>query len=853
MYEVKRRRPSRHWFALLTCLLLLSLAAPTLWNDGRHTFSFDDSDDIALRDRVAARGDADVRSTIVVASTSGESPSRYATGKPPVSVSMDADGESRQPTVAASISSDPQDFGPKDSTTSGAPRGSILLRKVEVESEPAVGDQVQIGLPIIADRRLSVSLPAIEIDPSELRGHGRQELQQDPAPTLAHPNGWPAPLLLFRQLDALTDTAAAEWAVDTISTIEQLNSLAMTDTLSAGSLLRRLEQANGEAKELAEQIESPEVQTELRRVAYAVYRRASVWNLANEIFAHDANIENGIVPTTDELLPSDADSDEPQLPHLAVPMLTPGPVVGQQAFAHSQSRPFILEAEPETTQLSPPTAPPTSAGVEQISNLLVSLERYENTRQPADGKIVARHIADLSDSLDGDRQALAEHLDNHYRNANHRITITSRLLDELLPKMQTQEGEVSDRILGASVWGWQATETQLDTEFLEHPSAFRIRISALGTVSSDTQASKSSATIYSVGQTDFNVGKEVIISPLGVKMTPARAYADGYASFTDVETERSSVPLIGALTERIARNKYAEEKHAALAQVENRVARESRQRFEKELTPKIIEAAHRFHRELWTPLVTLGLDPTAVEMYTKPERMVARHRLGSAEQLAGHTSRPRAPSDSLASMQVHESLLNNALARFKLDGKTFTLPELHTHVSKKIAQPNAEIPEDFDKRVKIAFAEQDAIRIRCDNGEVELTLSLAEISRGKKHRWNDLIVKARYVPDGTGLQANLVRQDSIELIGEGLRTGDQIALRGVFSKLLSRSRYAVLVPKHIEEHKALGGLEVTHFSVTDGWVTVAIGPRLGTQGGADETAGVPRWRVGQTKSEESTR
>ena len=76
------------------------------------------------------------------------------------------------------------------------------------------------------------------------------------------------------------------------------------------------------------------------------------------------------------------------------------------------------------------------------------------------------------------------------------------------------------------------------------------------------------------------------------------------------------------------------------------------------------------------PLTSAGVELTPIELSTTAERVVARLRVAGEEQLAGHTPRPRAPSDSLASIQVHESALTNAAMSLELEGQRLSAKEL---------------------------------------------------------------------------------------------------------------------------------------------------------------------------------
>ena len=51
-----------------------------------------------------------------------------------------------------------------------------------------------------------------------------------------------------------------------------------------------------------------------------------------------------------------------------------------------------------------------------------------------------------------------------------------------------------------------------------------------------------------------------------------------------------------------------------------------------------------------------------------------------------------------------------------------------------------------------------------------------------------------------------------------------MALRGIFSKVLSRQRKLNLLPATLADDPRLAGLEVTQLAVEEGWIGLAIGP-----------------------------
>ncbi len=86
------------------------------------------------------------------------------------------------------------------------------------------------------------------------------------------------------------------------------------------------------------------------------------------------------------------------------------------------------------------------------------------------------------------------------------------------------------------------------------------------------------------------------------------------------------------------------------------------------------------------------------------------------------------------------------------------------------------------------------------------------------------MVHADYKSTRDGLKLSLARRESIRLEGDRLRFGDQIALRGVFSKLLSQNNRMDILPPSFSADQRLTGLVVTQSVIRDGWIGISIGP-----------------------------
>jgi hypothetical protein len=149
---------------------------------------------------------------------------------------------------------------------------------------------------------------------------------------------------------------------------------------------------------------------------------------------------------------------------------------------------------------------------------------------------------------------------------------------------------------------------------------------------------------------------------------------------------------------------------------------------------------------------------------------------------------------------------------------------LYREVADQFERTDLEVPQDIPHDVTIQFAQRDPVRLRFEDGRVMLTVRIAEL-RDRRNQWQDFAVRAYYAPDPSQLQANLVRDGVIELAGRRLRLADQIALRGIFSKVFSRNHSVNIINRRLARDPRLNDLQVTQFVVSDGWIGVALGPQ----------------------------
>jgi hypothetical protein len=463
-----------------------------------------------------------------------------------------------------------------------------------------------------------------------------------------------------------------------------------------------------------------------------------------------------------------------------------------------------------------------------VSQMLRSLERLELDGSEVDSHELARAIQTLQWSPRTQEQQLVEPLSDHYRNANLRVAIAGDLINRLLHDTTSVDEPVDDVIRNARVRGQSHTNARVRVELLPDRRQWRLGLEARGDVAATTESRKGPATFLQDAWSNFSARKQLTVDRRGVRSETAEANARSTSDLRGFSTDFDHVPLFGLMARAVARNQYRDEVHAAQSEVEQRVADRARQRLDEEVTQRLSDAEGEFHRKWLVPLQRLGLEPTAVDMETTQTRLIVRYRLASGEQLAAHTARPQAPANSWLSVQIHQSAVNNTLAQLAFEGRRLTIPELYQELTTRFDRPAPSLPDDLPDDISVQFADREAVRVRCDEQRLTIEIRIAELAQGTKNRWKNFIVKAHYVPLIDQRDATLVRDGIIEISGEKRSLGNQVVLRTVFAKVLSKNRPISLINEQLVKTPQLADLEVNQFVLLDGWLGVALAPKLET-------------------------
>jgi hypothetical protein len=466
---------------------------------------------------------------------------------------------------------------------------------------------------------------------------------------------------------------------------------------------------------------------------------------------------------------------------------------------------------------------PWAAGEVRVDLLYGIVEQYElrPTQRGADAIAELRQRMAWSD--DPALNALAEHINREYRKSNLRVAFSSELINRMIPPQEPVAAPVREWIAGAEVRGRSQTITDVHVRLLPDDAVWRFGLEAAGTVRSTTYSDTWPAKVHNASQMEYEARKLILVNRHGLHVWPAESHADGRTDLIGVDTQFDRVPILGNVIENAARKQHHDNHRRAVAQVKAKVGREARSRMDEEVDARLAALEVRFREHVLEPLARLALVAEPVEMSTAENRAVLRLRMADQQQLAAHTPRPSAPSDSLASLQLHESALNNALRGLDLDGRRMSVVELHSTLSEKIRRHASAPPADLPAAAKVEFAAHDAVRISCQGDRIELILNIVELRHGRD-KIRNVGVHAFFRPVVEGIEIKLVRDGTLQFAGAHLRTGPRLVLHSVFGKLLPKDQELPVLAAPLRDDPRFAGLMVTQLVIDDGWLAVSLGP-----------------------------
>ncbi len=706
----------------------------------------------------------------------------------------------------------------------------------------------------------------------------REHLEQQPESDLAaaaleaeadspFTQSWTMPNTLLARLESLQQYPQCQhWAATTAAVVRDL---AAGDDSIRTAALNLVQEQLAEAGGIIASLNDDAAKSHARRVQYALERHVAVWSGLASLQATRQGAVAVVHYDSGRLVPFLRDvaatlhgsehepgwrryllMDDLEALALKISMDHDAATIARRALRRLQS-PYLNEAQRAFLHL--PAYRTLVSELQRVADepvdereLLSRLEAYESSGRASLASLLGEDFDRMRLSPRADERELAQRLETYFRNTNVRLSVSEAFLSRLVSESNQQTGPVRGVMLGVPYHGRQTANTQTTIEMLPGSDPFQVMLVTRGTVVADTAANRGIVTTESRTLSDFTVRKRIEFRRDGLHPHPAEVTVQSRQALCDVESGFDGVPVMGGLMRNITARQFDARRPETTAIAQMRIQREAAANSDAATDAALARLQHHLERNLLLPLERLALRPAAVVDRPQEDEVNVRVRLATYRQLGAHTPRPKAPADSLASIQLHETAMNNILDRLRLAGRELSLADLWKETTPTIAEAGqvaqgsagaqgdavegadasptaANQASDDALNIRLKFAPYDPLQVQCLDGHIRATLRLDALHVGA-FAFEDLVVHVDFKPVRRDRNVYLVKTGPVVVAGPHINIAQQAMLQSAISGFLSRRGGMPVVPPALLQQPRMNDIAVMQCELADGWIAVALGP-----------------------------
>ena len=691
---------------------------------------------------------------------------------------------------------------------------------------------------------------------SQIPNAAEQSRSDDFAQQQPRQQRWVSPTSLLEDLSLLAQHPVSQnWARSAIESINDLvNNEGIGDPASK-TTFARLQRTVEDADRLILQASTSRTNNAvaatgtlaiyLQRARYGIQRRLAIWQTVQELAGieydytsdiTDQDVRNVFSASRSNISFEDVEAGwasylELEKVEKAVNALSPNAaqqkLAARKVLGRIHSPALTIEQQKHLVQI---VDPQTDLLLRRLSVKPVKLERflkrveYFESNSNGAGEF---HLNDDYQNLlwTGDKRYrdVADQLQLNYRRENFCVTVSEKLINNMVPDLPDSSEPYQDQILGAQVYGQNEISNRIHIKLIPDPKQIALRLETDGEVRSRVQAQQSGVTVTNVGNSRFKVMKRLVFGRYGVSSETPQTSSEINQQVVGIRSKMDGVPVLGWLTRRVAKNKIQQQAPATEQITKTKLEQQASERFEHEVQTNLMQMRNYLNSNILEPLIAMDLDPDPVVTSTTFEQIEMRYRLAGRDQMAANSVRPTPIPHSLMSLQLHESAINNVIQRIEIAGKAFNPVELQQHLRDVLGVDLFGSAHQIDKKVEFQFAPFDPVRIDFENNQIVLSINLKSLQINNGRRWKNLQVKTRYNPIARGMVFELRQDESgISLKGKRLNVGDQIAIRAVCTKLFDKKMGFSALPESLAEKLGTGPLSINQLVVSQGWIGISI-------------------------------
>ncbi len=480
---------------------------------------------------------------------------------------------------------------------------------------------------------------------------------------------------------------------------------------------------------------------------------------------------------------------------------------------------------------------------ESLAALVAAAEAYEADNSSEAAAALREAYNAASDIAPDGGQILSSVMRSHYFNYNLRIVASEAFLKRMVYDRRNETGPVCDFILGANVSGNQWTTTDVGLDLKPSNQSVRFDITLAGTTQSSTQGVTEQATIFTSGYHNFWAYKEVRFDGDSFSTSPARVSVNANNTTTGARTTISGFPIFGSIADSIAVRAAEKKRPQSEAIARGRVSSKVAPRLDSEVNEQFAQVNRDMESETNARLKELGLYPDAKSFRSTDTQMRASTRLMHSGEAGGGQPGSTVNSSNGLVAHVHESLMNNSMARLNLAGRTMTEADLQAEIEDffsrltgeefkfeedpdAVPEPAAEEEEEEKEPAVFIFPDSDPIRMRARDGVLTLIIRTGL----KQPDDEDIPTQIIEVPLSFEIQGDNILVTSGEVAVKPVERPSSLTVQIARAGIV-RSRIQDTLPDRefdrviaIDRGDGQGTIDVkvTEIAALDGWLSVVV-------------------------------
>lgn len=473
-----------------------------------------------------------------------------------------------------------------------------------------------------------------------------------------------------------------------------------------------------------------------------------------------------------------------------------------------------------------------------LKKLVSSLEAYEETRSQVSATAARDAYGEVRTLAADGGDHLADVLAGQYFNYNLRVVATESFLNKVAGYKHTDSGVVDDVVLGAKVDGHQTTTGTIGIDLKPNNSVIEFDMTFNGVTQTNTQGVTDQATIFTSGYHTFGAQKKIHFDGDRFKSFPATMWVNANNTTTGARTGVSGLPIFGGIADSyavsVARDKRGQSEAIAAQKLQNRLIPE----FNQEVDAEFSKSSKQLEEVVIPKLKETGLFPSARTYRSTSDALWIGTRLMDDDNLGGDAPSFSTRVDGSAAIHLHETLLNNSLDKLPIAGGSFTEKELGEQIEIALktllgddfklpggdAEGTGDAEPAKEDNTRFIFPDQDAIRIKAQNGKLTLVLRMGLQPEGDDViPTQEITVPLRFSIEGTDI---VIEADAVGVAPvEAASPIVQIARAGIVKAKIQKALPTRKVDRMITLKRKTGGpvdLAITSVRPNAGWLTITV-------------------------------